>query len=754
MSWVYFLSNKSEALECFKKFKALTEKQSNEKLKVLRTDRGGEFCSIEFDDFCDEHGIKRELTAPHTPEQNGVAERKNRTIGDMGRSMLHEKNLSYGFWAEAVTTAVYLINLSPTKAVWNKTPFEAWHDFKPTISHLRIFGSLCYASVTSQRHKLEAKTKKCMFVGYCSNSKAYRLYDPEKKKIIVSRHVQFDEHMKIEERDLKEVPMLCEDEDQVQTQDKDVSASTALEEPHTPPVSSPSSPTAHPSSSQSEAGTIQLRRSQRGLVPKKIFPIEDSGDFIMFTSDPFSVETAIQSNAWKEAMLEELRAIERNKTWKLEVLPQDKKAISLKWLFKTKYNSDGSVQKHKARLVARGYVQEQGVDFDESFSPVARFETVRMIVALAAQLQWTVFQFDVKSAFLNGDLKEELYVYQPEGFVIKGEESKVYKLNKALYGLKQAPRAWVRQLIEEFKKAMMSKFEMTDMGKLSYFLGLEVHQSTRGIHMSQQKYATDLLKQFGMMDCKPTSTPMNINEKLTAEDGTGKADARSYRSLIGRLIYLTHTRPDLSFPVGLLSRFMHNPTKQHFGAAKRVLRYVAGTKSFGLWYEQNKEFVLKGYTDSDWAGSQDDKRSTSGNCFVLGSGVITWSSNKQATVALSSTEAEYVAATTAACQAVWLRRLLMDLIQQQVQPTRLLCDNTSAVALTRNPVMHGRTKHIELRHHFIRELVAREEVVLEVCRTEDQLADMLTKALPPAKFEDLRSRLFITSFESREDVES
>ena len=309
------------------------------------------------------------------------------------------------------------------------------------------------------------------------------------------------------------------------------------------------------------------------------------------------------------------------------------------------------------------------------------------------------------------------------------------------------------QLIEEFKTSMMSKFEMTDMGKLSYFLGLEVKQSNKGIFVSQQKYAVDLLKQVGMIHCKPDSTPMNVNEKLTAEDGSGLADARRYRSIVGRLIYLTHTRPDLSFAVGLLSRFMHHPTKHHFGAAKRVLRYVAGTKNLGVWYVKNEEFFLTGYTDSDWAGSQDDRKSTSGNCFVLGSGPIAWGSKKQATVALSSTEAEYVAATTAACQAIWLRRLLKDLNQQQVQATRVFCDNVSAVALTKNPVMHGRTKHIEIKHHFIRELVAEGEIKLEVCKSEDQLADILTKALSPTKFEDMRNRLFITSFESREDVE-
>ncbi len=293
---------------------------------------------------------------------------------------------------------------------------------------------------------------------------------------------------------------------------------------------------------------------------------------------------------------------------------------------------------------------------------------------------------------------------------------------------------------------MKSMFDMTDLGELKYFLGLEVTQACNGIFMTQKKYVEDMLKSFNMLGSKTAATPMNINEKLWSGDNTGITEASMYRSLIGRLIYVTHSRPNISFSVGVLSRFMHNPSKLHFGAAKRVLRYLAGTKDYGIWFQKAQSFILRGYCDSDWAGSLEDRRSTTGSCFLLGAAVVSWSSKKQATVALSSTEAEYVAATATACQAVWLRRLLEDIGEVQSTATEVLCDSKSAVLLAKNPVYHSRTKHIEIKHHFIRELIAKGEVKLENCRTEEQLADLMTKSLPLKKHLELCTLLGISKF--------
>ncbi|GKC26312.1 integrase [Tanacetum coccineum] len=740
MCWVYFLKSKSEAFDFFKKFKALAENQCNRKLKILRTDRGGEFLSNEFSRFCDEYGIKRELTAPYTPEQNGIAERKNRTIVEMARSMLKTKNLEDEFWAEAVATAVYLINISPTKAVWNVTPYEAWYESKPSVSHLRIFGCTCYAIISSGRGKLDPKTKKYIFVGYSTCSKAYRLYDVDKKSIIISRDVQFNEQEAWNTNSTSStVTIEAQDEGIHEEQPTNTqNGQNSVDIPSGSITSEGSTSSGSISSELSQEDTdneeLQLRRSKRGNVPKRHFEVEGkSCAFALFVTDPTNAESAINNEVWRRAMQEEIDAIERNGTWKQADLPKGKKAISLKWIFKTE------VITHKEQNRSKS-------------------------------------------------------MQQPEYFEVAGEEHKVYKLEKALYGLKQAPRAWYSkideffhengferspneptlyvkrqgtegimlvslyvddmiytgsslQLISEFKEAMMKKFEMSDLGKLSYFLGLEVQQGADGIFLSQQKYANDILNQFSMVGCKTVGTPMNVGEKLASNDGTGMADARKFRSLVGRLIYLTHTRPDLTYAVGIVSRFMHCPSKQHFGAAKRILRYIAGTTSYGIWYSRKEKFELVGYSDSDWAGEKEDMKSTSGNCFTLGSGVVSWASKKQATVALSSTEAEYVAATKAACQAIWLRRMLSDLNQTQNGATTIFC------AMTRNRVPHYRTKHIAIKHHFIRELVAERQVELEFCRTDQQLADLFTKSLSRGKFEEFRDKLLTSNFESRGSVE-
>lgn len=771
MSWIYFLKFKSETFENFKKFKALVENQSGSRIKAFRTDRGGEFLSNDFTAFCDEHGIRRELTAPYTPEQNGVAERKNRTVVEMARSLLKAKNLPNQFWGEAAATAVYLLNISPTKAVLNQTPYEAWMGRKPRVSHLKFFGCVAYALVPFHS-KLDEKSEKCIFIGYSPQSKAYRLYNPISGKVIVSRNVVFNEEAcwewnKEAKGAVVHVPLEFDDA-QVAT-----------------PV-----PANFDSSSSSDRSSSGSSRSSSETPPRKFRSLRDiyACSFALLVSDPACFEEAELQGEWQKAMAEEMKSIEKNSTWELVEAPEGKNIIGLKWVFRTKYNADGSIQKHKARLVAKGYSQQQGMDFEETFSPVARFETVRVILSLAAQLQLPVYQFDVKSAFLNGELAEEVYVSQPQGFVVNGSDNKVYRLRKALYGLKQAPRAWYSKidsffhengfcrseneptlylkqhdkgdflvvclyvddmiymgtsesLITEFKSSMMRNFEMTDLGLLKYFLGLEVMQSKDGIFVTQKKYAADLLNKFHMTNCEVAATPMNINEKLQREDGTEKAYPKSYRSLVGGLNYLTHTRPDIAFSVSVISRFMHYPTKQHLGAAKRILRYVAGTINFGIWYTKVSDFRLFGFTDSDWAGSIDDRKSTSGSAFSLGSGVVTWSSKKQETVALSSSEAEYAAATSAARQVLWLRKLLVDLHIKQKEATEIFCDNRSAIAMTKNPAFHGRTKHIDVQHHFIRQLVANKMVELKFCGTNEQVADIFTKSLPQAKHQFFTAQL-------------
>ncbi|BBN68061.1 transposable element gene, partial [Prunus dulcis] len=415
-------------------------------------------------------------------------------------------------------------------------------------------------------------------------------------------------------------------------------------------------------------------------------------------SDPVLFEDAINNIKWRKAMDVEIEAIEKNDTRELTDLPAEEKTIGVKWIFKTKLNEKGEVDKYKARLVAKGYTQEYGVDYAEVFAPVARLDTIRLVVSLAAQNSWPVYQLDVKSAFLHGELNEKVFIDQPPGYVQKGNEKKVFRLKKALYGLKQAPRAWYSRIdayfskagfqkcphehtlfvkygegddllftgndeamFVEFKSSMMSEFDMTDLGKMRYFLGIEVVQSSCGIFISQRKYAQEVLERFQMSNCNPVQNPIVPGFKITRDAEGESFDSTYYKQIIGSLMYLSATRPDMMYVVSLLSRFMEKPTELHYQAAKRVLRYLKGTVDYGLFYKKGKSNELVGFSDSDYAGDLEDRKSTSGHVFMLSSGAVSWSSKKQQVVTLSTTEAEFIAAASCACQAVWLRRILEEL---------------------------------------------------------------------------------------------
>jgi hypothetical protein len=380
--------------------------------------------------------------------------------------------------------------------------------------------------------------------------------------------------------------------------------------------------------------------------------------------EPAEFEEAKNDPKWIDAMKEELRMIEKNQTWELMDITKHKKPIGVKWIYGTKLNADGTINQHKARLVVKGYAQIFGVDFLKTFTPAARLDMIRMLLAVAAQKGWKIFQLDVKSAFLIGYLQEKIFVDQPVGFVVGGEEEKVYLLKKVLYGLKLAPRAWYSRIDEhllkhdfkkslsestlytrnsnsdyivvslhvddlfvtgnnprmigQFKAKIIKVFEMTDLGEMSYFLSMEVQQNQRGIFIGEQKYAKEILRKFKMEECKSMNMPMNLKEKFCKEDGADKVDEAIYRSLIGYLMYLTTTRPDIMHAISLLSRFMHCASEVHFKAAKRIVRYIKGTLS-GIQFNYVENFELQGYVDSDWVKSFDDMKSTSGYCFSFGS---------------------------------------------------------------------------------------------------------------------------------------
>ncbi|KAM0001541.1 putative RNA-directed DNA polymerase [Helianthus debilis subsp. tardiflorus] len=400
-------------------------------------------------------------------------------------------------------------------------------------------------------------------------------------------------------------------------------------------------------------------------------------------------------------------------------------------------------------------------------------ETIRLLLAMAASGGWLVHHLDVKSAFLNGELSEEVYVSQPDGFVIKGKENNVYKLNKALYGLRQAPRAWNAKLDKKsdsllivgvyvddiivtgpkerdigiFKSKMKSAFEMSDLGQLSYYLGIEVDQQKTGIILKQSAYAKKILKLAGMTECNSSKFPMHHKLKLTKEGEGKEVDPTLYRRLIGSLRYLIHTRPDISYSVGVVSRFMEKPKENHLLAVKHILRYIKGSVHYGLKYRSGGDGKLLGYSDSSFGTDLVDRRGTTGTVFYLSNNLITWSSQKQRTVALSSCEAEFMVATEAACQALWLRNLVSELTGKKAECVKILVDNEGSIALMKNPVFHGRSKHIDTKFHFIRECVDRDLIIVEHVSGDLQKADLLTKALPLIKFTEMKMLVGVEDFE-------
>eukprot|EP00253_Pinus_taeda_P026059 PITA_26059 len=351
--------------------------------------------------------------------------------------------------------------------------------------------------------------------------------------------------------------------------------------------------------------------------------------------------------------------IEKNETWKLIPRLKDKNITGTKWVFKNKMNEDRQVIINKARLVCKGYSQIKGIDFEETFARIARMEAIRMFLAFACSRGFKIYQMNVKSAFLNGELKEEVYMEQPEGFDLTEGKDLVCKQKKALYGLKQAPRACNNdEMSHEFSQNMSREFEMSMIGELSHFLGLQVSQTRAGLFISQAKYLKDMLKRYGMEECAPMSTPMTTNCKLSKNDDYPPVDATHYRlSIIGAFLYLTATRPDIMQAVGMVGRFQSAPKQSHLLAVKRILRYLKRTPNFGLWYPKSSTLTVTAYTDPDCTGSVDDRKSTSENAFFLGDYLVSWLNKKQTSISLSTVEAEYIVAANYCTQILWMRKL-------------------------------------------------------------------------------------------------
>nr|GFA33135.1 retrovirus-related Pol polyprotein from transposon TNT 1-94 [Tanacetum cinerariifolium] len=472
--------------------------------------------------------------------------------------------------------------------------------------------------------------------------------------------------------------------------------------------------------------------------------------------EPQNVKEAMTDLAWIDSMQEELIQFKRMDVWVLVPAPDNISPLTLKWIFKNKHDEEQTVIRNKSRLVVRGYRQEEGIDFEESFTPVARMEAIRIFLAYVAHKPFTVFQMDVKTAFLHGSLKEDVYVCQPEGFIDADHPSHVYKLKKALHGLKQAPRlddiifgSTHPRYIQLFCDLMKSRFEMSMMGEMTFFLGLQVNQSPCGIFINQSKYVLEILNKYGMESCDPVGTPIEIKVKLDLDQNGTPVDATKYRSMIDALMYLTSSRPDIVHTTCLCARYQAKPTEKHLKEVKSIFRYLQGTINTGLWYTKDSGFELTGFSDADYARCKDTFKSTSGGAQFLGEKLVSWSSKKQDYTALSTAEAKYVSLSACCAQVLWMRTQLTN-YGFHFNNISIYCDSKSAIAISCNLFQHSRTKHIAVRYHFIKKHVEKGTIELYFVKTDYQLADIFTKALQTNHFNYLVRRLGMRSLSPKE----
>nr|KYP31853.1 Retrovirus-related Pol polyprotein from transposon TNT 1-94 [Cajanus cajan] len=793
--WVYPLKTKDQVLQAFKEFHALVERATGRKLKCIRTDNGGEYLGP-FEYYCKTHGIRHEKVPPKTPQMNGVAERMNRTIAEKVRSMLSHAKIPKSFWGEAVLTAADLINLSPSRPLNGEIPEEVWSGKKAYYGHLKVFGCRAFVHIPKdERTKLDAKVKECIYLRSPKDELGFRLWDPVNKKIVRSRDVIFFEDQTIQDIKKPEKPKQKEVQDSspIVINNSGGEISQRIDEPNqTEQPESEQSQTMQEEQMETnqEEQEPEVRRSMRVRQPSKRY---FSDDYVNLTDEgePQSFIEAIEMNdkeKWLQAMEEELQSLKENETYELVELPQGRKALKNKWVFKLKTEENNTKPRYKARIVVKGCNQKKGIDFEEIFSPVVKMTSIRAILGLAAKLDLEIEQLDVKTAFLHGDLEEEIYMEQPEGFAEPGKEHLVCRLKKSLYGLKQAPRQWYKKFdlfmaqhnfkktsadqcvfvknyengesiilllyvddmlivgkdktkIAALKKALSKSFAMKDLGSVKKILGMKIirDRSKRMLWMSQEDYIKKVLERFNMHNAKSVHVPLPGHLKLSKKQCPVNEEKEEmskvpYSSAVGSLMYaMVCTRPDIAYAVGVVSRFLSNPGKEHWNAVKWILRYLKGTAKSCLCFG-NGNLMLTGYSDADMAGDVDSRKSTSGYLITFAGGAISWQSRLQKCIALSTTEAEFIAITEGCKEILWMKKFLQELGQDQ-ESYVLYCDSQSAIHLSKNSTFHSRSKHIDVRYHWIRDVLESKMLKIEKIHTKDNGADMMTKSLPREKIE-------------------
>jgi hypothetical protein len=827
---LYPIKKKSDCQELIKgHIKLLMNKFSIAPL-IVRSDNAKEFFTNDLNEFLLQNGITHQSSCDYTHEQVGVVERMNSTISNSGNSLLTESGFPKYYWDLAYQTASYTRNVCPTTAnPHNTTPYELYHGKKPDISNLRIFGEKAFLHIPKElRTKLDPKAEEWYFVGYGQDdgSKGWKLLDINSDRVKIASDVTFlksacfpifNENQKMQTYEDDEEFSLNTDNNSSRTSTEydsqqssnmrrttssnsqsssDINSVSANETSSCDTTESAIQEESLEASDKNEIAPISSRTRNKTQIKTNVEQLEPENLTSLRASSiswkesdittPMTIEDLdgrADEKEWREAVELELKSMAKHNVWTEVTGKLPKAPVSSKWVFKIKYKADGSIAKYKARLVVRGFTQQEDIDYFETFSPVLKHTSLRILLSIAATDDLELEQADVETAFLLPDLEEEIYMKLPNGTIVK--------LNKSIYGLKQAPRVWnkkIDQILESFglnktiqdpcvyagtvedqkvylglyvddlilackdikvietiKRKLANLFKITDIGRLKYCLGFEIDRDRdcKTLKMHQSAYISSIIKRANMESCKIATTPGNPSLKLsksmcpTSIDDIEYMKKVPYRQLVGAMLYLVSgTRPDLAFSVSQVCRYMQNPGKLHWEAVKQIIKYLQGTKTAGIilggeWKDPH------GYVDSDYAGEVDNRRSTTGYVFYLNGGPVSWNCRTQPTVALSSTEAEYMALSTAAQEAIWLKGILKSLSIGTNKPIKLFGDNQGSLKLAKNPQNHSRTKHIDVRHHFIRDAVTQLQVSLEYIPTENNLADRFTKALGRSRIESL-----------------
>nr|GEV11985.1 hypothetical protein [Tanacetum cinerariifolium] len=728
-TWTHFLRFKYKTPKVLIDFLRLVQRGLHAQVRVVRTDKGTEFLNQNLHAYFASEWILHQTSIVRTPEQNGVVKTQNHTLFEVARTMLSAAKVPLFFWAEAIATTCFTQNRSLVILIHEKTPYHIINDWKPTAleQDSLSLGPQCQENVPQADRTVTMSNELDLLFSpmfdellnrssqVVSNSSAVTTANvhnqcqqlhttplnnqtttdhtcqPRTQAPAVTSTENINQAETIEEyahvQDHEFINIFSTPvQDRGETLNRHVDSSNI----HTFYQHHPSEhrwTKDHPLE-QVIGNPSQSVRTRRQL--------ESDGEMCMFAlivsrTEPKIMKEAMADSAWIESMQEELHQFDRLDIWELVDRPLCKNVINMKWLWKNKHDEENTVIRNKYRLMANGYAQKEGVDFEESFSHVARLEAVRLFIAYVTHKSFTVYQMDVKPAFLYGPLKEEVYMNQPDGFVDPYHPDKVYRLKKALYGLKQAQRAWY----DELSNFLVSK---------GFSKGIQINQSPRGIFINQAKYAQEILIKHGMTSCDSVGTPTATKHLDVDLSGT-LVDQMKYRSMVGTLMYLTASRPDIMHATCYCPRYQATPTEIHLTAVKRIFWYLKDTIHMLLCYSKDTGFKLTAFSDSDHAGCLDSRKSTSGGIqFLGGDKLVSWSFKKQDCTSMSSAEAEYVPLSACCAQVLWMRTQLTD-YGFHFDKIPMYCDSKAAIAISCNPVQHSRTKHIDVRYHFIKEQV-------------------------------------------------